>query len=189
MRLRVRVFFVKGLGTRLECPRLFFRPCVSPPIAALSFTKMDRPISDEANLLLELHPVRAKWRDLGIALKMKQADLDAIEKDTSGSVDRALQNMLTQWLKSDEDCTWSQIAEALDSAVVSEKKMAKSLRGKYCADYVLESERTANNGGGGSGQVCSTITLPSLALHRFLPVSDLVKVKNSLTIIANHHLM
>lgn len=135
------------------CPRLFFRPCVSPPTAALSFAKMDRPISDEANLLLELHPVRAKWRDLGIALKMKQADLDAIEKDTTGAVDRALQNMLTQWLRSDEECTWSQIAEALDSAVVSEKKMAKSLRGKYCADYALESEGTTNNGGGGSGQV------------------------------------
>ena len=132
--------------------------CFSVPVfhrlqRRLVFAKMDRPISDESNLLLELHPVRAKWRDLGIALKMKQTDLDAIEKDTTGAVDRALQNMLTQWLKSDEDCTWSQIAEALDSSVVSEKKMAKSLRTKYCADYVLESERTTNNGGEGSGQV------------------------------------
>ena len=111
---------------------------------------MDRPICQEADLLVELHPVRAKWRDLGIALKMLQTDLDAIEKDTIGAVDRALQNMLSQWLRTDEACTWQQVVDALDSSVVSERKLAKALREKYCVDYV-QGERTI--GSGGSRQV------------------------------------
>ena len=64
---------------------------------------MDKQIleSDLKTLLTSLDPVRAKWKALGIALKMTAYDLDAIEANTRGSVERALQEMLAQWLKSE----------------------------------------------------------------------------------------
>ena len=106
---------------------------------------MDRPIS-EPELLEELHSLRAKWREFGTALKMKQYDLNAIEKN-AGAVDRALQLMLTQWLKSDEERTWSQIVDALESQVVSERKLAKEIRDKHCPNYALDSKKDRGSEG------------------------------------------
>ena len=107
---------------------------------------MDRPIS-EPKLLEELHSLRAKWREFGTALKMEQSDLDAIEKNAGGAVDRALQLMLTQWLKSDEERTWSQIVDALESQVVSERKLAKEIRDKHCRSYALDSKKDRGSEG------------------------------------------
>ena len=101
---------------------------------------MDRPT--ENDLVEGLHPVRAKWRSLGIALKMTKNDLDAIENTVKGDVERALQDMLGQWLRSDEVRTWQQIIEALQSSVVAQNMLAKTLQDKHCPDYVLESGAT-----------------------------------------------
>ena len=112
---------------------------------------MDRPIS-EKDLLVGLHSVRAKWRSFGIALKVEKSDLDAIEKNTGGDVDRALQDMLSQWLRLEEVRTWPLIIEALESSVVADKVLAKELRDKHCPDYVLESE---GNRRGSDREVCT----------------------------------
>ena len=108
---------------------------------------MDKQIleNDLKTLVTSLDPVKAKWKALGIALRMTAYDLDAIEANTRGSVERALLEMLAQWLKSDETRVWPHLIEALDNKSVRERRLAKKIRNEHCRDYVMESE------GGGLG--------------------------------------
>ena len=104
---------------------------------------MNPPILEEdfKTLVNKLHPVQAKWKSLGIALKMQCYDLDAIEQNAGSSgVQQMLVNMLNQWLLSDQTRTWPEIVTALDSPTVGHTGLAKEIRDEYCRDYLLPSE-------------------------------------------------
>ena len=104
--------------------------------------KMDRPLEerDLKDLMAALYPLRAKWRKLGVALEASPTDLDAIELNSRGSVGLALQEILSQWLRSHETRTWPDVVEALDRPFVGERRRAKRVRDDHCEEYVLQSE-------------------------------------------------
>ena len=107
--------------------------------------KMDPPILEKDFKILvdKLHPVQAKWKSLGIALRMQCYDLDAIEQDAGSSgVQQMLVNMLNQWLLLKQTRTWPEIVTALDTPAVGHTGLAKAIRDEYCPDYILPSEKT-----------------------------------------------
>ena len=109
--------------------------------------KMDRPLEerDLKDLMAALYPLRAKWRKLGVALEASPTDLDAIELNSRGSVGLALEEILSQWLRSHETRTWPDVVEALDQSFVGERRRAKRVRDDHCEGYVLQSEVPITN--------------------------------------------
>ena len=101
---------------------------INPPILEKDFK----------TLVLKLNPVQAKWRSLGIALKVQHYDLDAIEKNAGNyGVQRMLEDMLNQWMNSEQTRTWPEIVEALCNPTISERGLAKNIRDDHCQDYHL----------------------------------------------------
>ena len=71
-----------------------------------------------------LFDVRRKWYDIGIELGVRKTELDII-KDHSFDPSDCLREMIAIWLKSyDFPPTWQALAEALESPVIREKKLA-----------------------------------------------------------------
>ena len=67
----------------------------------------------------ELVQVAAKWRSIGIALRLKSKILDGIQAENSDDVTACLTLMVTEWLsrnynvKKFGEPTWQQLAEAV----------------------------------------------------------------------------
>ena len=87
--------------------------------------------SDLRNVVEELHNIRAKWQDLGLALGFHlPGDLDAIDQD-SKSVQEKLRLLLQKWLSTGE-ASWEVLITALRTKTVHEDGLAKELASKYC---------------------------------------------------------
>ena len=79
----------------------------------------------------ELYDVRAKWKMIGLGLRLPHSDLEAM----SGSHLECLQSSVSKWLKGiDPPPTWQAIVAVLRSKVVGEEGIAKELEEKYCHD-------------------------------------------------------
>ena len=72
----------------------------------------------------ELYDVRAKWKMIGLGLRLPHSDLDAM----SGSHLECLESSMSKWLKRvDPSPTWKAIVDVLRSKVVGEEGRAKEL--------------------------------------------------------------
>jgi len=69
----------------------------------------------------ELIPVAARWRDVGIALRVKSDTLDSIETKWSNDPCRCLELMVTEWLKRNYNLkrfgepTWQKLVDVVNS--------------------------------------------------------------------------
>ena len=67
----------------------------------------------------ELTPVTAKWRSIGIALRLKPNVLDGIKAENSGDPPACLTSMVTEWLNRNYNVTkfgeptWQKLVEAV----------------------------------------------------------------------------
>ena len=67
----------------------------------------------------ELTPVTAKWRSIGIALRLKPNVLDGIKAENSGDPQACLTSMVTEWLGRNYNVTkfgeptWQKLVEAV----------------------------------------------------------------------------
>ena len=67
----------------------------------------------------ELIPVSAKWRSIGIALRLKPNILDGIKAENSGDPPACLTSTVTEWLKRNYNVkrfgepTWQKLVEAV----------------------------------------------------------------------------
>lgn len=69
-----------------------------------------------------------KWRPVGIQLGLPTSTLDHIEENTAGKVDQIFEKVFTTWEQNHTSSyTWKTIIDAIKSAAVGEKKLAKSL--------------------------------------------------------------
>ena len=88
-----------------------------------------------------LHPVRAKWRNIGIELEIDIGTLDSIEKSFHFDHTECLSRMLENWLKqTDPPPSWDAIVEALESGPVGEGHLAEQIKQKYCTSSESKSE-------------------------------------------------
>ncbi len=79
-----------------------------------------------------LFEVRAKWRPIGLELRLTPGTLDAIEQDKSNTSNR-LEAVLLHWLRVTRGATWKQVIDALRSALIGEIQLAEKLELKYCS--------------------------------------------------------
>ena len=88
-----------------------------------------------------LHPVRAKWRNIGIELEIDIGTLDSIEKSFHFDHTECLSRMLENWFKqTDPPPSWDAIVEALESGPVGEGHLAEQIKQKYCTPSESKSE-------------------------------------------------
>jgi len=77
---------------------------------------------DVFDVKTELIPVAARWRDVGIALRVRSDKLDNIETVWSKDLSRCLELMVTEWLKRNYNVgkfgepTWQKLVEAVNSS-------------------------------------------------------------------------
>ena len=79
--------------------------------------------ADLPNLMERLHPVRAKWYNLGLQLEISVGDLEAIQQEHRRAED-CLREMLVKWLKRVNPLpTETLLSAALQSNTVGGSKM------------------------------------------------------------------
>ena len=98
-------------------------------------------IDDLALVFEEAYEARAKWHDLGLALRVPEDELQSIESRCSRPKD-GLREMLRTWLRRVEPLpTWAALVKALASKLVEEGPLAMGLEEKYCQDSSLPRKR------------------------------------------------
>ena len=91
-------------------------------------------IDDLVPVLEETYEARAKWHNLGMALRLPEHELESIESQCSAPGD-GLREMLKTWLRRVEpQPTQAALVKALASKLVGKELLAKELEEKYCRD-------------------------------------------------------
>ena len=74
---------------------------------------------DYYNVLSELNPLAACWKNIGFALRLKPDALEKIDRQHSGDLSACLASMVKEWLKRNYNVekfgepTWQRLAEAV----------------------------------------------------------------------------
>ena len=90
---------------------------------------------DLKHLTNALIPVKDKWREIGVELKLPHGELTAILNDPRNHTEvHYLTAMLSLWLNRlvDPPQTWPVIVEALRSRAVNRADIAEQIRNEYC---------------------------------------------------------
>lgn len=84
--------------------------------------------NNDLKLLVELlHPVRAKWYEIGLQLGLRSGDLDAINKDSPSDCSASCREMLKRWLAGVNPCpTRKALSDALQTDTVGECRLGLS---------------------------------------------------------------
>ena len=92
---------------------------------SLQFTVLSK--DDLRRLVVLLHPVRAKWYDIGLQLKLHPGDLDAIQQDSPSDCNANLRETLKKWLAGVNPCpTLQALSDALQTNTVGESRLGLS---------------------------------------------------------------
>ena len=73
--------------------------------------------------------MRAKWYDIGLALKVSVGTLDSINLEAQSRSDK-LRETLKVWLKTAKQPSWQDVVAVLESCVVGEPKLASDIKAK-----------------------------------------------------------
>ena len=86
----------------------------------------------------ELTPVATNWKSIGIALRLKSAELNGIQASNSGDLTACLTSMVTEWLKRNYNVerfgepTWKRLVEAVgDPAGGADKALARNIARRH----------------------------------------------------------
>lgn len=91
---------------------------------------------DLQSLTSALIPVKDKWREIGMELKLPHSELRGIHNDARNHAEvHYLTAMLVLWLSLDTPHTWPVIVEALRSPSVNMPNIAEKIRNEYCPLY------------------------------------------------------
>ena len=89
----------------------------------------------------ELWDARSKWRNIGIQLQMKIADLEAIGEKNSNVPDNCFTDCITTWLRqTNPSPTWTALIKALRSSPVGFQEMAKRLERKFLQPFLTDNQ-------------------------------------------------
>lgn len=103
---------------------------------------------DLQDVLSELEPVKAQWNNLGLGLRLKRTDLEAIDSDHRNSLAR-LRAVLEIWLDTVEPRpTWRAIIQVLRSPLMSKtKSLADELERNHCYSAARRTRTVASSRG------------------------------------------
>ena len=82
-------------------------------------------ITDLVDVLAVVHPAAAKWKEIGLTLRINPDELDKI----SGDADAGLRAVLALWLRGNGgDRTWEFLCEVLRHPLVGRRDLAKKIQ-------------------------------------------------------------
>ena len=84
---------------------------------------------DLAEVLEELHGTEAKWKNIGIHLKLPYSCLEEIGKEHKGNTEECSLQMQITWLRS-KTATWRSLVEALRKSSVGYEDKARDIEKK-----------------------------------------------------------
>ena len=100
-------------------------------------------LDDLFEVVSELQPVTARWKSVGLALRLSPTQLDVIEKENR-SLDECLIEVLTLWLKKSYDTkrygnpSWELLAEAVGHpAGGNDSAVARGIRERHSKHTLL----------------------------------------------------
>ena len=92
-------------------------------------------IDDLDEVLTMLEPVNERWKELGLALGLKDATLRQINAENPGNIRECKLQMLRSWLQWRDDCkatcNWSSLTEALRKPTVNHKPIAEAIQERF----------------------------------------------------------
>ena len=97
-----------------------------------------------------------KWYNLGMALGVRKGQLNVIRdshKTSANPAEDCLREMLDEWLNNTVQPTWEDVAAALEQKVVSRRRLAQTIRQKYCGVVIPGPSPPDEQGGHRSGRV------------------------------------
>ncbi len=84
----------------------------------------------------QLHPVRTKWEDIGLKLKVDLESIKCIKQECNEEHNRCLQNVISQRLQTIGPLTWRELCVSLRSPTVTRNDVAVKIedwvKGRYC---------------------------------------------------------
>ena len=93
---------------------------------------------DYYNVLSDLNPLAARWKNIGFALRLKPDALERIDREHGGDLSACLASMVKEWLKRNYNVerfgkpTWQRLAEAVgDPAGGADKALSKRIAEKH----------------------------------------------------------
>jgi len=81
-------------------------------------------------VLEEVMDAKAKWKLIGLKLKVPKGELDSIERDGSDDLNR-LMEVLAKWLQSRKNTTWKALADAMGAATVGREDLKQKILKKH----------------------------------------------------------
>ena len=99
-------------------------------------------------LLRELHPVHARWYNIGLELEIPNYTLDSFKPMYSDQLE-LMREMLIYWLDKavDPPPSWEAVVAALRSPIVDMTHVAEQLELQYCATVQCTMEKSEENEG------------------------------------------
>ena len=96
---------------------------LTPGSNTMAITNSSR---DTVEILKFLYPVRHKWYEIGTALEIDKATLQAIQKVWWSDLLRCLREVIEEWQKSiDPLPTWEILANTLENKFIDEPRLAR----------------------------------------------------------------
>ena len=115
--------------------------------ASLFFSDLD----DLFDVRKELNPVAAKWKNIGIALRLNPDILDSIQAGNSNNPQACLSSMLTEWLKGNYNVkrfgepTWKWLVDVVGDPAggeymalargIASRHEPRGMSGEYAVSY------------------------------------------------------
>ena len=78
-----------------------------------------------------LWDARSKWRNVGLAIKIRHPDLEVIDQENR-DIDAKFQSMILLWLKNGKDCTWATLCKGLEARSIGLSDLAARIRSEKC---------------------------------------------------------
>ena len=85
-------------------------------------------IDDFRDVQEAIWEARPKWHNIGVRLKLKVSDLDAIDAESGIDLEEKFNRMIKSWLKRIESCTWIDLCEALKHPTVAMPNVADKVK-------------------------------------------------------------
>ena len=102
-----------------------FNPVISNELLFFLDILKESPNHDEA--LSQLADISAKWKEIGLALKVSRNELDGLQRDHSSII--KLSEVITLWIESESSpVSWETLITAIEGGIVKNKKKAKEIR-------------------------------------------------------------
>jgi len=94
--------------------------------------QMALTVDDFADVQSALWTARSKWYNIGVQLRLRVTDLEAIDSEPGLDLEGKFRKMILSWLKlGQQQCTWRALREAVRHHTVNLPELAQQIKTNY----------------------------------------------------------